>query len=238
MIEVRELSKRYRDQVAVEGLNFSIGRGEVVGFLGPNGAGKSTTMRILAGAMPASAGTVQIDGVDIFDHPLEVKRKVGYLPEIPPVYLDMTVHGYLRFVARIKEVPSRSQKSEVLRVAELAGVHHILPRLIRNVSKGYRQRVGLAQALLNDPPVLILDEPTVGLDPIQIEQVRKLITSLGETGKHTILLSTHILREVEATCQRIVMVARGRIVADNSLEALEREHQEGLEKVFAKLAVG
>lgn len=238
MIEVEGLTKRYRDHVAVEDLGFSIGEGEVVGFLGPNGAGKSTTMRILAGAMPATAGKVRIAGVDVFDDPLTVKRKIGYLPEIPPVYLDMTVKAYLRFAARLKGVPSGEVRAEVGRVAELAGVDHILPRLIRNVSKGYRQRVGLAQALLGDPPVLILDEPTVGLDPIQIEQVRKLIVELGASGKRTIILSTHILREVEVTCGRIVMVAGGRIVADDRLEALEAEHGAPLEKIFARLAVG
>ena len=236
MIEVEGLTKRYRDQTAVEGLSFSVERGEVVGFLGPNGAGKSTTMRILAGFMPATAGTVRIDGLDVFDQPLDVKRRIGYLPEIPPVYLDMTVRGYLRFVADLKgcERPGH----EVERVAERAGVDHVLGRLIRNVSKGYRQRVGLAQALVGDPPVLILDEPTVGLDPIQIEQVRRLVAELGASGDRTIILSTHILREVEVSCRRIVMLARGRIVADDELEALQAEHGESLEAIFARLAVG
>ena len=238
MIEVDGLTKRYREHVAVEGLSFAIGKGEVVGFLGPNGAGKSTTMRILAGYMPATSGAVRLGGVDVFDEPLQVKRRIGYLPEMPPVYLDMTVRGYLRFVAKLKGVARKELRREVKRVAELAGVEHILGRLIRNVSKGYRQRVGIAQALLGDPEVLILDEPTVGLDPIQIEQVRKLITDLGASGRHTIVLSTHILREVEATCQRIIMIARGRIVADDSLEALEAAHEAPLEKIFARLAVG
>lgn len=237
MIEVEGLIKRYRDHVAVEGLTFSIGKGEVVGFLGPNGAGKSTTMRILAGYMPATAGKVRIAGVDVFDDPLEVKRRVGYLPEIPPVYLDMTVRSYLRFVAKLKAVSGSELQSEVERAATLAGVDHILPRLIRNVSKGYRQRVGLAQALLGDPEILILDEPTVGLDPIQIEQVRRLINDLGESGRHTIILSTHILQEVEATCQNIIMIARGRIVAHDRLDALEAEHKAPLPEIFARLAV-
>lgn len=235
MIEVRGLTKRYRDHVAVEGLDFEVGAGEVVGFLGPNGAGKSTTMRILTGYMPATEGTVRVGGVDVFDKPMAVKRKVGYLPELPPVYLDMTVRGYLRFVADIKAVPRARRAAEVERVAAEAGVDHILNRLIRNISKGYRQRVGLAQALLNDPEVLILDEPTVGLDPIQIDQVRALLRRLGGEGKHTILLSTHILSEVKAICQRIIMVARGRIVADAPLEELEREAP--LEEVFAHLAM-
>jgi len=237
MIEVHGLTKRYRDNVAVENLTFSVERGEIVGFLGPNGAGKSTTMRIIAGYMPATAGTVKIGGIDVFEEPIAVKKKIGYLPEIPPVYLDMTVSGYLDFVARLKGVSTREIDREVERVAELAGVDHILGRLIRNVSKGYRQRVGLAQSLLRSPEVLILDEPTVGLDPIQIEQVRKLIKELGDSRQHTIILSTHILSEVTATCQRIIMIAGGRIVADAKLEDLEKEHQLPLDQIFAKLAV-
>src|SRR5688572_19182652 len=237
MIEVHGLTKRYRDNVAVENLSFSVERGEIVGFLGPNGAGKSTTMRIIAGYMPATAGTVKIGGIDVFEEPIAVKKKIGYLPEIPPVYLDMTVSGYLDFVARLKGVSTREIDREVERVAELAGVDHILGRLIRNVSKGYRQRVGLAQSLLRSPEVLILDEPTVGLDPIQIEQVRKLIKELGDSRQHTIILSTHILSEVTATCQRIIMIAGGRIVADAKLEDLEKEHQLPLDQIFAKLAV-
>lgn len=237
MIEVRGLTKRYRDNVAVENLSFSVGKGEIVGFLGPNGAGKSTTMRIIAGYMPATAGTVKIGGVDVFEDPISVKRKIGYLPEIPPVYLDMTVAGYLAFVGRLKGVKGPDLKPEIQRVAARAGVDHILGRLIRNVSKGYRQRVGLAQSLLKTPDVLILDEPTVGLDPIQIEQVRRLIKELGESGNHTIILSTHILSEVRATCQRIIMIAQGRIVADAKLEDLEKEHEAPLEQIFAKLAV-
>lgn len=236
MIEVRGLTKRYRDHLAVEDLSFDVAQGEIVGFLGPNGAGKSTTMRILSGYMPASAGTVKISGIDVFDEPLQVKKRVGYLPEIPPVYLDMTVDEYLRFVARIKGV-SGSLKDEVLRVAKLAGVDHIIGRLIRNVSKGYRQRVGIAQALLKDPDVLILDEPTVGLDPIQIEQVRELILNLGRSGRHTIILSTHILSEVKATCDRIIMIAGGHIVADDKIVDLEKQHGLPLEGIFTKLAM-
>jgi ABC-2 type transport system ATP-binding protein len=237
MIEVHGLTKRYRDNVAVENISFSVERGEIVGFLGPNGAGKSTTMRIIAGYMPATAGTVKVGGVDVFEDPITCKRKIGYLPEIPPVYLDMTVSGYLEFVARLKGVNSGEVDREVERVAELAGVDHILGRLIRNVSKGYRQRVGLAQSLLRSPEVLILDEPTVGLDPIQIEQVRKLIKELGDSRQHTIILSTHILSEVTATCQRIIMIAGGRIVADAKLEDLEKQYQLPLDQIFAKLAV-
>ena len=238
MIEVEGLTKRYRDNLAVEGLSFSIQQGEVVGFLGPNGAGKSTTMRILAGYMPATSGRVEIGGIDVFDDPLKVKRRIGYLPEIPPVYLDMTVGAYLRFVAKLKGIQRSKLREEVERSATLAGVDHILGRLIRNVSKGYRQRVGIAQALLGDPDVLILDEPTVGLDPLQIDQIRSLIINLGTSGRHTILLSTHILQEVEATCQRIIMVARGHIVADDQLKNLEAEHDAPLQQIFARLAVG
>ncbi|MEE2902462.1 MAG: ABC transporter ATP-binding protein [Myxococcota bacterium] len=238
MIEIKNLTKRYREHVAVSDISFSVKKGEIVGFLGPNGAGKSTTMRILVGCMPATSGTVTVDGIDVFDSPLETKKKIGYLPEIPPVYLDMTVREYLAFVGRLKKAGrGRALKAEVERVATLAGVDHILPRLIRNVSKGYRQRVGLAQALINDPEVLILDEPTVGLDPIQIEQVRKLILELGNSGRHTIILSTHILSEVKATCDRIVMIAHGKIAADAKIEDLEREHDAPLEQIFTQLAM-
>lgn len=237
MIEVRGLTKRYRDHVAVKDLTFRVEPGEVVGFLGPNGAGKSTTMRILSGYMPATSGEVKVAGIDVFEDPMGVKRRIGYLPEIPPIYLDMTVQGYLAFVASLKGVPRRQIKVEVSRVAELGGVDHILPRLIRNISKGYRQRVGIAQALLRDPDVLILDEPTVGLDPIQIEQVRRLILDLGQSKKHTIILSTHILSEVKATCERIIMIAKGNIVANAKLEDLEREHDAPLDQIFTKLAV-
>jgi ABC-2 type transport system ATP-binding protein len=236
MIEVRGLTKRYRDHVAIQDLSFSIAKGEIVGFLGPNGAGKSTTMRILVGALPATSGMAKIAGHDVFEDPMAVKRRVGYLPEIPPVYLDMTVREYLGFVARLRGLASKALKAEVERVAERAGVDHILPRLIGNVSKGYRQRVGIAQALIGSPAVLILDEPTVGLDPIQIEQVRKLILDLGASGEHTIVLSTHILSEVKATCARAIIIARGAIAADASIAALEAEHGASLETVFTKLA--
>lgn len=236
MIEVQGLTKRYRDHVAIQDLTFTVGKGEIVGFLGPNGAGKSTTVRILAGYLPATSGSAKIAGVDVFEDPMAVKRRVGYLPEIPPVYLDLTVAEYLFFVARIKGVARATLKPEVLRVAQLAGVDHMQKRLIRNISKGYRQRVGLAQSLLGSPEVLILDEPTVGLDPIQIEQVRRLILDLGQTKKHTIILSTHILSEVKATCERIIMIARGSIVADASLPELEAKHGASLETIFTRLA--
>ena len=234
MIEVSKLTKRYRDHVAISELSFKVERGEIVGFLGPNGAGKSTTMRILTGCLPATSGVAKIAGIDVFDDPMAAKRRIGDLPEIPPVYPDMTVREYLRFAARIKGV--REIKVEVQRVAERAGVDHILPRLIANVSKGYRQRVGMAMALLGSPEVLILDEPTVGLDPIQIEQVRRLILELGATKQHTIILSTHILSEVKATCERAIIVARGSIAADAKIAELEAQHGASLETVFTKLA--
>ncbi len=236
MIEVRSLTKRYRDHVAIQDLSFTIGKGEIVGFLGPNGAGKSTTMRILVGALPATSGAARIAGHDVFEDPMAVKRRVGYLPEIPPVYLDMTVREYLAFVCRLKGTARAAIKAEVVRVAERAGVDHILPRLIGNVSKGYRQRVGIAQALIGSPDVLILDEPTVGLDPIQIEQVRRLILDLGASGQHTIVLSTHILSEVKATCARAIIIARGSIAADAPIAELEATHGASLETVFTKLA--
>jgi ABC-2 type transport system ATP-binding protein len=186
--------------------------------------------------MPATSGSVHIAGTDIFEDPIAVKGRIGYLPEIPPVYLDMTVAGYLAFVARLKAVRT-GISDEVDRVATMAGIDHIKKRLIRNVSKGYKQRIGLAQALLKDPEVLILDEPTVGLDPIQIEQVRKMILDLGRSQKHTIILSTHILSEVKATCERIVMISHGRIVADAKISELEAQHGASLEQVFTRLAM-
>jgi ABC-2 type transport system ATP-binding protein len=238
MIKVDNLSKRYRDRMAVDGLSFEVKEGEILGFLGPNGAGKSTTMRILTGFLPATSGSVTVAGFDVFENPLEVKRRVGYLPEIPPLYTDMTVYDYLKFVARIKGVPSSRIKGEVERVANLASVASIMDRVIANVSKGYKQRVGLAQALLNDPQVLILDEPTVGLDPSQIIEVRDLIKSLA--GKHTIILSTHILPEVTMTCQKVLIINRGKMVAYDDLTQLgqkfrEEQREMSLEQIFLKL---
>ncbi len=239
MIEVRNLTKRYRDLVAIDDVSFDVGKGEILGFLGRNGAGKTTTMRILTGFIPASAGTAKVAGFDVFEQPLEVKRRVGYLPEQPPLYLDMTVYAYLKFVAAIKGVPGSKVKSEMERVANLTAVGGVMDRVIANLSKGYRQRVGLAQALLNDPEVLILDEPTVGLDPIQVREFRDLIRSLA--GKHTVILSTHILSEITATCQRVLIIRQGKVVACDDLHALARKHQDqsrelSLEEIFIKLA--
>ncbi|HOX43924.1 MAG TPA: ATP-binding cassette domain-containing protein [Myxococcota bacterium] len=232
MIEVQRLVKRYGAQPAVDGISFSVARGEVLGFLGPNGAGKTTTMRILTGALPATEGRVSVAGLDVFDQPMAVKRKVGYLPEVPPLYEELDVLAYLRFVARLKGLPGRRVKSEVERVVQTCGLGEVRGRLIANLSKGFRQRVGLAQALLADPEVLILDEPTIGLDPNQIAEIRGLIRRLAEN--HTVVLSTHILPEVIQVCQRVLIVHRGRIVADDRLENLTSEAR-SLEQTFHDL---
>jgi len=220
MIEVTNLTKRFRDRTAVQDLSFTVEKGEIIGFLGPNGAGKSTTMRILTGFIPATSGTARVAGFDVFEETLEVKRRIGYLPENPPVYPDMTPRAYLAFVAGLKGLPRRTVKGEIERVAHATGIEGVLGRVTGNLSKGFRQRVGLAQALLGDPPVLILDEPTSGLDPKQIIETRNLIKSLG--GEHTVVLSTHILPEVAATCSRIVIISNGRVVAEDTPENLDR----------------
>jgi ABC-2 type transport system ATP-binding protein len=237
MIEVKNLTKRYRDRIAIDGLNFSVNEGEILGFLGPNGAGKTTTMRILTGFLPASEGTAKIAGFDVFEQPMEVKRRLGYLPEMPPLYPEMTVRGYLKFVARLKGVPGRKLESEVDRVGGLTGVKLVLGRVIKNLSKGYRQRVGVAQALLNNPPVLILDEPTEGLDPTQRAEVRTLIRGLA--GNHTVILSTHILHEVTMTCEKVLIINQGKIVAFDEIKKLTTAYgqteQVSLEEIFIKL---
>jgi len=206
-------------------MSFQVERGEILGFLGPNGAGKTTTMRIITGYMPASEGTVRVDGYDVFDNPLDVRRRIGYLPENPPLYLEMTVMGYLRFVAKIKGVPKDKIHQEVARVMERASIADVKERIIAKLSKGYKQRVGIAQALLNDPPVLILDEPTIGLDPKQIHEVRELVKDLA--GQHTVVLSTHILPEVEQTCHRVIIIDRGKIVAVDTPQNLRLQLQGG-----------
>jgi ABC-2 type transport system ATP-binding protein len=204
--------------MAIDSLSFSVKKGEVVGFLGPNGAGKTTTMKIITGFMAASSGTAQIAGFDVFEDPIEVKKRIGYLPETPPLYGDMTVESYLKFVAQLKGVPSQNVKRFVERAIEKTDLGSVRRRLIQNLSKGYRQRVGISQALVSDPEVLILDEPTVGLDPRQVAEVRSLIKELA--GQHTIILSTHILPEVQATCQRIIIINKGKIVAEDSIDRL------------------
>ena len=238
MIEIEKLSKRYRDLVAVDDISFNVAKGEIVGFLGPNGAGKSTTMKIITGFLPASSGSVKVTGVDVFEDPMAVRKSIGYLPEIPPVYPELTVREYLKFVAKLKKVPRGARSSEIDRVIERLSLQDVERRLIGNLSKGYQQRTGFAQALLGNPPVLILDEPTVGLDPRQIGEVRELIKELS--GEHTVILSTHILQEVVATCERVVIINRGQIVADSTLSSLVAKHQEqasaqSLEQIFLSL---
>ena len=218
MIEVQHITKRYGRVTAVDDVSFRVERGEILGFLGPNGAGKTTTMRILTGYMPATEGRASVAGYDVFQQPIEAKRRTGYLPETPPLYPDMTVREYLDFVARIKGVPSRERKQRVGAIMERAHVADMAGRHCAKLSKGYRQRVGIAQALIHNPDVLILDEPTAGLDPKQIIETRSLIRSLA--GDHTIVLSTHILPEVSQTCHRVVIINRGRVVAVDTPEAL------------------
>lgn len=220
MIRAENLTKRYGEHVAIDGLNFNIEKGEILGFLGPNGAGKSTTMNIVTGYLSASDGRVLVDELDVLEHPNEVKRKIGYLPEQPPLYVEMTVLEYLKFVGEIKEVPRSELMPSLTRIMELTQVEDVRHRLIRNLSKGYRQRVGLAQALVGNPPVLILDEPTIGLDPKQIIEIRNLIKTLGH--EHTIVLSSHILPEVSAVCQRVLIINRGKIVASDTPENLSQ----------------
>ncbi len=234
MIEASHLTKRYRDRVAIEDVSFKVSPGEILGFLGPNGAGKTTTMRIITGFLPPSEGSAKVCGFDVFEQHLEVKRRVGYLPENPPVYGDMSVLGYLKFCAAIKQVPRKKVRDEIDRVAHLTGITTEMDRLINNLSKGYRQRVGLAMALLKEPPVLILDEPTIGLDPVQIRGVRDLIKSLA--GKHTVILCTHILPEVEMICSRVLVIAGGKVMECDEIESLKRRHGSGsLEEAFLKL---
>ena len=211
MIEVKDLTKRYAEHTAVDHVSFTVNKGEILGFLGPNGAGKTTTMRVLTGFLPATSGTAQVAGFDVFNDSLEVRKRIGYLPENPPLYLDMTVDAYLEFVGRIKNVPAEKRKTRVTDAMEKTNIADKRFELIKRLSRGYKQRVGLAQALVHDPEVIILDEPTVGLDPKQIIEVRHLIKSLA--GSHTIILSTHILPEVSMTCDRVVIINRGRIAA-------------------------
>lgn len=220
MIEVTDLTKRYGDHLAVDHLSFKVEKGQIYGFLGPNGAGKSTTMNIITGYLAASGGTVTIDGHDVQQEPEEAKKCVGYLPEMPPLYLDMTVEEYLRFAAELKKVSRAERMGQVEQVMEMTRITDMRGRLIKNLSKGYRQRVGLAQALLGSPEVLILDEPSVGLDPKQIIEIRDLIRELGKN--HTIILSSHILSEVSAVCDHVMIISHGRLVASDSPEGLQR----------------
>lgn len=221
MIEVQNLTKRYGTHVAVDHISFQVDEGEILGFLGPNGAGKSTTMNILTGYLSASDGTVKINGYDILEQPNQAKSSIGYLPEQPPLYLDMTVREYLDFIFDLKKCTlNRSQ--HIAEICKMVKIDEVYGRLIKNLSKGYRQRVGFAQALIGNPPVLILDEPTVGLDPNQIIEIRTLIKNLGK--HHTVILSSHILPEIEAVCDRIVVINKGAIVADDTASDLSRKY--------------
>ena len=217
MIEVKNIVKRYGDKYAVNDISFTVNRGEIVGFLGPNGAGKSTTMNILTGYLSATSGSVTIDGADILDDPIKAKQLIGFLPELPPLYMDMTVREYLDFVYDLKrcKFPRRPHINEI---CELIQITDVYDRMIKNLSKGYKQRVGFAQALIGNPDVLILDEPTVGLDPKQIIEIRNLIGRLGKN--HTIILSSHILSEIQAVCKRVIIINRGQIIADDTAENL------------------
>lgn len=232
-ITVRDLVKSFGEVEAVRGVNFEVATGEVFGFLGPNGAGKTTTMRIITGFLPATTGTVKVDGFDIFEDAHEVRKRTGYLPENPPLYADMTVSSYLEFVGRIKGVPRAALPEAVDRAVQRCGLTEVTRRVLGHLSKGFRQRVGLAQALIHEPHVLILDEPTIGLDPRQIRDIRSLIKELA--GERTVILSTHILQEVVQICQKVVIISNGRVVVEDQIENLTREVP--LEEVFMR-AIG
>jgi ABC-2 type transport system ATP-binding protein len=228
MIEVKNLTKVYGNFVAIRDVSFKADRGSILGFLGPNGAGKTTTMRIITGFMPATAGTVVVDDLDIFTHSLEARRRIGYLPENPPLYLDMRVEGYLRFVARLRGVERAKLEEAVEHSLEVCGLTDMRSRICGQLSKGYRQRVGLAQALIHDPQVLVLDEPTIGLDPRQIHEIRGLIKTLS--GDRTVVLSTHILPEVSQICDKVVIIADGAVVLEEKLSDIPAGTS--LEQVF------
>lgn len=243
MIEVRNLVKKYGNHVAVDHLNFTVEKGKIYGFLGPNGAGKSTTMNMITGYIASTEGDILIDGHNILEEPEEAKKRIGYLPEIPPLYQDMTVREYLEFAAELKSIPKEKKKSNIEEVMSITKIEDVKNRLIKNLSKGYKQRVGLAQALLGYPEIIILDEPTVGLDPKQIIEIRDLIKSLGR--KHTVILSSHILSEVSAVCDHVLIIDKGRLVAsdspenlsklmagDNSLELTIKGREEDIRKAF------
>jgi ABC-2 type transport system ATP-binding protein len=232
MIEVENLSKSYGPREAIKNLSFQIGKGEVVGFLGPNGAGKSTTMNILSCIMPASSGTAKICGFDIFEQSLEIRKLIGYLPETPPLYSDMVVTDFLAFASRLRNISSRETPLAVERVIEQCSLKEVKNRIIGRLSKGYQQRVGIAQALVHNPDILILDEPTIGLDPIQIIEIRKLIQDLASS--HTIILSSHILPEITQICKRVIIISDGEIAAVDSLEALTTRLRKG-ERLLLKL---
>jgi ABC-2 type transport system ATP-binding protein len=230
MIEVRNLTKRYGELIAVRDISFSAGTGQVLGFLGPNGAGKTTTMRIITGFMPATSGTVKVAGFDIFDDSYEVRKRIGYLPENPPLYTDMTVTTYLRFVGRIRGIAKAELGDSVDKVLHTCGLAEVTGRVVGHLSKGFRQRVGLAQALIHNPSVLVLDEPTIGLDPRQIIDIRTLIRQLA--GDRTVILSTHILPEVAQLCEKVVIINEGHIAVEDTLTSLTQDAS--LEQVFLR----
>jgi ABC-2 type transport system ATP-binding protein len=233
MIEVSNLTKRYAGRTAVDNISFTVGRGEIVGLLGPNGAGKSTTMRVLSGFMPATSGTVRVAGFDVFHDSEETRRRIGYMPENNPLYSEMRVREYLKFRARLKGLGWRQSRERVATVMEQCGLTDVGRRIIGQLSKGYKQRVGLADALVHDPELIILDEPTIGLDPQQIRSVRALIKSLG--GRHTVLISTHILPEVEMMCGRVLIMLDGRVLASDTPENLQRRVA-GSSQIIAEIA--
>lgn len=222
MVEIKNLTKQYGQIKAVNDISFSAGENEVLGFLGPNGAGKSTTMNMIVGYLPPTSGTVLIDGIDISKNPNEAKKKIGYLPELPPLYMDMKVIEYLRFVAGIKAIPKSERQLQIERAMSRLKITDMQNRLIKNLSKGYKQRVGFAQAILGEPKVIILDEPTVGLDPNQVLEVRELISKLKQ--KHTIIFSSHILQEVSAVCDKVVIINKGEVKAVDTMENLEKSN--------------
>jgi len=222
MIEIQNLSKHYGQIKAADNVTFRVEKGEILGFLGPNGAGKTTVMNIITGYLPATEGSVSVCGYDVMENPMEVKKRIGYLPEHPPIYTDMTVIDFLNFVSDLKKVDKKKKRGQIIDIMDLVKIGDVRKRLIGNLSKGYRQRVGLAQALIGSPEVLILDEPTVGLDPRQIIEIRKLIKALGK--EHTIILSTHILPEVSAVCEKVVIINKGKIAAIDTPENLSRTH--------------
>ena len=235
MIKVEGLTKRYARTVAVDDISFNVEPGQIVGFLGPNGAGKTTTMRVLTCFMPPTAGRAEVAGFDVMEQPLEVKKRIGYLPESPPLYPEMEVVEYLSFVGKLKGVPSRTLKSKIDEVSERCAITDVQTRLVGKLSKGYRQRVGLAQAIIHDPEVLVLDEPTAGLDPKQIIETRELIKGLA--GNHTIILSTHILPEVSQTCQQVLIINKGRLVATDTVDRLTHRLR-GSESIEIEVAPG
>lgn len=218
MIEVRNLVKKYGDHIAVNDLSFTVEKGEILGFLGPNGAGKSTTMNMITGYISATEGTVVINGHDIFEEPEEAKKSIGYLPELPPLYMDMTVKEYLSFVADLKKVPKKEKKQNIIYAMKKTGIVEMQDRLIKHLSKGYKQRVGLAQAIMGHPDLIILDEPTVGLDPVQIIEIRRLIKELSK--EHAVILSSHILAEISAVCDKVMIINQGRLIVSDTPDNL------------------